>query len=71
MIEMFLNEAIIHGPLPIEFTLFFNSYKTFFIDHQIIPVRTEITIFHCGLLCAGQLDLLAKYEGTDNYIIFD
>ena len=41
------------------------------LQRGLVPVRTELCMFHIGLGCAGQLDLLAKYHGTHSYVIFD
>ena len=71
IIEMFCNGAVIHGPFPTEFKLFMEFYESFMVTRSIIPVRTEMSIFHCGLICAGQIDLLAKYNGTEDYVIID
>ena len=70
-IEMLLNGAIIHGPFSTEFSYFIDFYTQFMIGRNIIPVRTEFSIFHTGASIAGQIDLLAKYVDTDVYIIFD
>ena len=37
----------------------------------MVPARTELSIFHTGLCVAGQIDLLAKYEGTQDHVILD
>ena len=71
MIEMFLNGAVMHGPFPTEFKMFLEFYETFISARDIIPVRTEMSVFHCGLICAGQIDLLARYSGTQDYVIID
>ena len=71
LIEMFLNGAVIHGPFSVEFDLFLQFYQRTMYSRRLIPVRTEMSIFHCGLICAGQVDLLAKYEDTSEYVIID
>ena len=71
LIEMFLNGAVIHGPFSVEFDLFLEFYQRTMYSRRLIPVRTEMSIFHCGLICAGQVDLLAKYEDTSEYVIID
>ena len=69
--EMFLNGAQLHGPFSTEFRYFLKFYKEFMLRRGIVPVRTELSVFHAGLGCAGQLDLLAKYHNTESYVIFD
>ena len=70
-IEMFMNGAQLHGPYSIEFGYFQQFYREFMMARGLVPVRTELSVFHTGLCCAGQLDLLAKYAGSDSYVILD
>jgi len=69
--EMLLNGAQIHGPFSTEFEHFLQFYRDFMLVRGLVPVRTELSVFHTGLACAGQIDLLAKYHGTDSYVIID
>jgi hypothetical protein len=70
-VEMFMNGSQVHGPHSTEFGYFQQFYREFMMTRGIVPVRTELSVFHTGLGCAGQLDLLAKYEGTESYVILD
>ena len=70
-IEMFLNGAKICGPFSTEFEYFLKFYKDFMLPRGLEPVRTELCVFHTGLVCAGQIDFLARYIGTDTYVIMD
>ena len=70
-IEMFLNGAQICAPFSTEFKYFLEFYKNFMLPRGLEPVRTEFCVFHTGLACAGQIDFLARYFGTDTYVIID
>ena len=70
-IEMFLNGAKIFGPFSTEFGYFLNFYQKFMLEKGLEAVRTEFSVFHSGLVCAGQIDLLARYAGTKSYVILD
>jgi len=69
--ENYLNGSVIHGPFSTEFSYFIDFYKNFMMPRGLEPYRTEFSIFHTGLACAGQIDLLARYQGTDTYVILD
>ena len=70
-VEMFLNGAHIWGPFSTEFGYFLDFYKNFMLSRGLEPIRTEFSIFHTGLACAGQIDFLARYIGTETYVIID
>jgi len=70
-IEMFFNGAKIFGPFSVEFKYFLKFYEDFMLPRGLEAVRTEFSVFHTGLVCAGQLDLLARYKGTESYVILD
>lgn len=70
-IEQFLNGAVIEEPHSPEFSLFLRFREDFMIERKIVPLRTELSLFHCGLRAAGQADLIAVEEGTGGIVILD
>ena len=70
-VEMFLNGAKIWGPYSTEFAYFLDFYRSFMLPRGLEPIRTEFSVFHTGLACAGQIDFLARYIGTETYVIID
>ena len=70
-VEMFLNGAVMLGPMSPEFNHFLNYFREVMSVKGLEAYRTELFVFHTGLKCAGQVDLLARYKGTDRYAIVD
>jgi hypothetical protein len=70
-VEMFLNGAVMLGPMSPEFNHFLNYFREVMSVKGLEAYRTELSVFHTGLKCAGQVDLLARYKGTDRYAIVD
>lgn len=62
-IEQFLNGAEIEKPWSPEFAYFMRFKEDFMDERCIRPLRTELSLFHCGLRVAGQADLIAVEEG--------
>ncbi len=70
-IERFLNGARIAEPQSLEFRYFLRFREDFLVARGLEPLRTELSVFHCGLRVAGQLDMLARERGTGRVVILD
>jgi ATP-dependent exoDNAse (exonuclease V) beta subunit len=70
-IEQYLNGAVIEEPHSIEFSMFLRFQEDFMKARGLVPLRTELSLFHCGLSVAGQADLLAVEQGTGHIYILD
>jgi hypothetical protein len=70
-IEQWLNGYSIAEPHSFEFRCFLRFVDDFLAPRRIVPFRTELSIFHCGLRCAGQIDFLAYELSTESYVLFD
>ena len=70
-IEQHLNGATIEKPHSTEFSMFLRFREDFMDARGLVPFRTELSLFHCGLAVAGQADLLAREEGTGLIYILD
>ena len=66
--EQFLNECTIEEPQSPEFQQFMHIYA--WIRERFEVYRTELSIFHCGLRLAGQVDCICKNK-DGNLIILD
>ena len=64
-IEMFMNGCAIEEPVSPEFSQFLMLQKTL----GLRPFRTELSIYHCGLDVAGQIDCIC--EGAEGLEIWD
>jgi len=70
-IEQHLNGNTVGTPHSPEFTYFLQFEEAFMKARGLVPFRTELSLFHCGLQAAGQADLICKVEGTDKIVILD
>lgn len=70
-IEQFLNGAIIEEPHSPEFCMFLRFREDFMLARGLKPLRTELSLFHCGLRAAGQADLIASDAETGKVVILD
>lgn len=70
-IEQHLNGAIVEEPHSPEFSMFLKFQKDFMIARGLEPLRTELSLFHCGLQVAGQADLIARDAETGKIVILD
>lgn len=70
-IEQYLNGAVIEEPHSPEFAMFLQFQKDFMLARGLEPLRTELSLFHCGLQAAGQADLIARDTETGRIVILD
>jgi len=70
-IEQFLNGAVVEEPHSPEFAMFHRFREDFMIARGLEPLRTELSLFHCGLQAAGQADLIARDAETGRIVILD
>jgi hypothetical protein len=70
-IEQFLNDAVIEQPHSPEFAMFLRFREDFMLARGLKPLRTELSLFHCGLRMAGQVDLIARDCETGRLVILD
>ena len=68
-IEHHINADTIELPHSVEFVQFLDFWKHEVIDKKLVPFMTEASLFHIGLGCAGQADLLCHDEHGDVVII--
>lgn len=59
-IEQHLNGCVIAEPRSQEFKQFLVFEEQVMRTRGLLPFRTELSVFHCGLRLAGQIDLLAQ-----------
>jgi hypothetical protein len=70
-IEQYLNGAVIEEPHSPEFSMFLRFREDFMVARGLEPMRTELSLFHCGLRAAGQADLIARDTETGRVVILD
>ena len=70
-IEQFLNGAVVEQPHSPEFAMFLRFREDFMVARGLEPLRTELSLFHCGLRAAGQADLIARDTETGRIVILD
>ena len=70
-IEQWLNGFEVPLPHSIEFKCFLRFAEDFLQARGLLPFRTEMSMFHCGLCCAGQADFLAFDPSTDTFVLLD
>jgi len=70
-IEQFLNGAVIEEPHSPEFAMFLRFREDFMVERGLEPLRTEFSLFHCGLRAAGQADLITRDTETERVVILD
>lgn len=70
-IEQHLNGTIVGEPHSPEFRYFLRFEEEFMRARGLVPMRTELSLFHCGLRVAGQADLICRVEGTNKIAILD
>lgn len=68
-IEQYFNGAIIEEPHSPEYCMFLRFREDFMVARGLQPMRTELSLFHCGLRAAGQADLIARDESGKVVII--
>ena len=68
-IELYLNGYDLAEPQSPEFLQFLVFKHSFMDPLRLIPMRTELTMFHCGLCIAGQADLVCLDANGDAVII--
>ncbi len=66
--EQFLNGCVIEEPRSPEFEQWLSLYESVLAKHFQV-FRTEVSIFHCGLRVAGQIDCLCR--DREGYVIWD
>ena len=54
-----------------EYLLFKEFVKHYLIPSGLLPFRTEVNLFHCGLRLAGQADLLCRDIDGESLVIVD
>ena len=69
-IEMYLNGYDLAEPQSPEFLQFLCFKQSFLDPLGLLPLRTEFSMFHCGLCMAGQADLLCL-DGNGEVVIID
>jgi hypothetical protein len=69
-IECHLNGYTIGEPRSPEFQLFLYFEKAFMAPLGLVPWRTEMNLFHCGLRLAGQADLVCV-DGRGQLVVLD
>ena len=57
-IEQHLNGQTVGSPRSPEFLMFQAFEAEYLVPNSIRPLRTELSIFHCGLGIAGQIDFI-------------
>jgi hypothetical protein len=70
-IEQHLNGTVVGLPHSPEFIYFLRFEEEFMRARGLVPMRTELSLFHCGLCVAGQADLICRVEGTNKIAILD
>lgn len=70
-IEQHLNDVIVEPPHSPEFKYFLQFEEEFMKPRGYVPIRTELSLFHCGLRVAGQADCICRVDGTDKIVILD
>ena len=69
-IEQYLNGSAIEEPVSPEFGQFLVFEREELRGRGLRPVRTEASLFHCGLRVAGQCDLLCR-DAEGRIVIVD
>ena len=67
--EQFLNGRAVEHPLSPEFRQFLAIHRTL-LGEGLRVYRTELSVFHCGLRLAGQIDLLCL-DAAGAYVVVD
>lgn len=70
-IEQHINGSIVEEPHSPEFKMYLKFREDFMRARGLVPLRTELSLIHCGLRLAGQADLLCTEEGTGDVVIID
>ena len=68
-IELYLNGYDLAEPQSPEFLQFLVFKHSFMDALRLMPIRTELTMFHCALCIAGQADLVCLDANGDAVII--
>ena len=68
-IEIYLNGYDVAEPHSPEFLQFLLFKRCFMDPLGLVPLRTELSMFHCGLCIAGQADLLCLDANGDAVIV--
>ena len=67
-IERWLN-GFEDGAPSFEVRCFLRFVEDFLVPRGLRSWRTELSVFHCGLLCAGQIDFVAADEEGGLFVI--
>jgi len=68
-VELYLNGYDLAEPQSPEFLQFLAFKRRFMDPLGLVPMRTEVSMFHCGLCIAGQADLVCFDVNGDAVII--
>ena len=69
--EMHANGYQIEPPHSKEFSQAMALFRNLVDDLELQPYRTEMSVFHCGLRLAGQIDLLMRNPTTGEIVVVD